>query len=754
MKQLVLIQNQTEMANYGHADCRPALARLGHAHVLLTADTISSLDDITAAGKADAILIGSNSLHDPVIRSYLDSDEGRRGVERAIAAGAGLALMMQYKAAYDDYVLPLPSPFSTTRAVPRPATETAGKARLKLVSDVTSPPIMGYPNELLVPNLEAIGRSHPSLAGVYWHYWEADPSLWDMHLACTESDPARALVLSAREHLGQRIVLSAIPADWQEQSLLFENLVTYVLDGRHSTAFIGADQRHDVISRYLSAKLNSRGTAHRVYGSSKAERAMAAKNAVRGIHDTIFLPEQDAWAHFEEVDRLALNERVTRGTLRLVTIERTPSTYRVNISGQRSAARDAYELVVPSIGRALTDGFLDGSFRGTISGLEQLERLPHGLAPSLFPLRAVLEECQRRDRHGSYDEVIGASAALLWVRGRGLGVDHSDTRATLSWLRGKFETTDPRERLHTLGVLSDLGILLPEDVQLAQTTLDSLDLSRATELELIAFLEAATRFERAEVVQNVVKQLLERGKAGAGPVWVDIATTAGLVKALVVARSAYFAGSEDPDGAERELLELVIPAMIAVEEAYYRSLFRMAHGAIFPWDGKASTTLRCLSAWHEFEAWLAAPLEEAVEAIVQSSRRAGLSTLAEAALNSLQGLIGRQAELQDTIATQAEAIGRAQLVEAQANTLRTELRRVLARARVFAFLLTVGLYVAIDHLVRSRLLGEQLELGDSLVRHVTTHSAVAGLVIGVFAVPWDRVFSFVDARIRGWRAAE
>lgn len=745
MKNTILIQNQTEMANYGHADARPVLTRLGRNFTLLTAETIGTLDDIAASGQADCIFVGSNALHDPIIRNYLESEEGKGSIAELIRSNAGFVLMMQYKAAYDGYELPLPPALGSVKAIPRPDQETSVTSKLVLAHDRASIPLLAYPNRISPESLESAGRAHASLAGVYWHYWELDDlSLWDTHLACRVTSPDRPLIAAAKEHTGTRVILSALPVDWQGNDQLVDNLITYALEGRHSTAFLRSTGAVDITAQYLSAKLSSRGTSHRVYGPSEQDRADAARHTDEGIHNTLYITDgDDLGAYFSSQAAARLQKKLDSGSLRLVAMHRDGDAYRVKVSGQHSAARDAYDLLVPAVAKTLLAGFLDGSFRGTVSGLQELEHLPHGLDISLFPLGVVLAECQRRDRNGSYDEVIGATAALLWLRGKALGPRDESTKSTLKWLRERLVRTDPRECLHSLGVLHELGLISQVEQELADDTLGGLDLSAATEIELIAFLEAATRFNSLEIVDKIVAELTSRQRAGRGPIWIDIPTTAGLVKALIRVRHLDSSSTRKRRARERTLFDLVIPSMMAIEEGYHRSTLRMSAGA-FPWDGKASTALRCLSAWYLFEQWLAAPVEEAAEAIARSSRRGALQTLAEGSVRSLRQIFERHDEARATLARQASDLASAAEAEQRAADLQRNLQTVLHRSRFILIFALVISYLCVDHVVRTRFLSEVLQFGDSLVKHWGVHVAAATFLVAVFAVPWDKVGSAID----------
>ncbi len=756
MKRIALIQNQTEMTNYGHADGRRYLEQLGQDYILFTADSIHALASALISGEIACVLIGTNALHDQVIREYLLSSQAATALSTFLGSGRGLIVMMQYKAAYENYPFSfLPAALGRISAILRPNEETAVSSNLTPLNEVLAPPLLFYPNKVDVTQIQLESRKHSSLTGVYWHYWGIEqPAFWDAHITSNEVEENRNLVISSRDHTGVRVVMSALPLDWHGHMPLFSNVVTYAMDGRHDTAFLLGEDQPDLTVGYLAEKLEGVRQPHRVYGPSAEEQAEALKNVIHGVHNTLFLASGvDAHDLFAGRESGEVQARITAGNLRVISFDVASRGTSVRVLGQRSIARDAYELLVPAVGHQLTRGFLDGSFRGTVAGLEELESLPHGLDATLFPFDRVLEECDRHDRAGSYDEVIGATIALLWLRGKALGIGDPKTQRSLTWLRSRYAATEPRERLQALGVFDSLGVIKPTEVKVANATLSVLDASLATEIELLGHLEAAIRFEREDVARSIICELAKRQRDGHGPIWIDIPTTANLIKLLVVASNRFEALSCGAEPIEAQLRTLVIPAMVAVEGAYHRSLEGEASDALLvPWDGKISTALRCVSAWHLFDQYLGAPVEEAAEAVIRSARRASISSLAEGAIQSLRDVVAAHSHASHKLQEQSE------LVKAAAKSVEVEesLRKQtvkLAQRLLLSWLATaILLYLIADHVIRTQWLGENLTPGESLVTHWFFHTVVVGgsllAVLGTVSnIPWGSAFRYLARRV-------
>src|SRR6185503_19281855 len=74
-----------------------------------------------------------------------------------------------------------------------------------------------------------------SLPGVYWHYWD-DVDLVDWDPLLVDPHGGRALVLASKQSASGRVVLSALPLDWQQNQPLLSNLLAYVIEGHHHLA--------------------------------------------------------------------------------------------------------------------------------------------------------------------------------------------------------------------------------------------------------------------------------------------------------------------------------------------------------------------------------------------------------------------------------------------------------------------------------------------------------------------------------------
>ena len=755
LRRVALVQNQSEMANYSHADCRSLLKKLGYSFELFTANSINSLESPLQAGQFDCLLLASNALHDKVIRAFFESPRTKSTLNIFQLSGGGILVLMQYKAAYDgysfDFVVPdLPPP----SAVQRPKAESALSSKVSSIVRDSAPPLLSYPNQVDLKLVQQASLDHPTLPGVYWHWWDADlASTWNAHLVCKIESEERPLLVSAQEHLGYRALMCALPIDWHAHQDLFENLLLYGCEGRHFAASVSDAKSTEPSLEYLIAKLNARKTGLREYSSKRSDVASLFNNIVEGIHNTLLLePSITLESIFNSKQFRVVTSKIEVGDLR--TIRFSPSSddweTSVQIRGRRNPARDAYELLVPKISNELMRGFLDGSFRSTVSGLQDLEHLPYGLDTRVFPLRVVLEEADKHDRDGSYDEVIGATAGFLWLRSKGLGANEQKTLSTLAWLRERMSRVDARERLYVLGALSDAGLVNDEDIAMAKETMSELTPIDASELELLAFLGGSVKFGEEQTALAVLSEFSRRQQNdNGGPIWVDTPTTASLVRFLVEAHEKFDSFKEADSKSAVMLQELVIPSMISIEEDYQRSLNLMDETS-YPWDGKASTAVRCLSAWYHFEQYLRAPVDEAAGAVVRAAKGARLTLLAEGAVGSVKNMFTEYDKLKNRLEENTAEVERLLGADQDIKSLENRLKGVSRLSIVLATLLVVLAYFIADHFIHKYVRGQELlEFGHSIVLNWQQHVSIAGFLVAIVGGQWLGLWRGLSNMLQG-----
>lgn len=220
MYNVALVQNQSEMAHYSHADARPILSQFDYGVALYTANNIDLLAGDLGRLHYDAVVLGSNALNDQTIRDTLCGAAFSTALASFLSKGKGLVIFHQLRlATLEKKNLGfLPETLAQLSARVRPAGERSVDGRFAIPDQSSEHPCLLYPEAIAPQRLKEHSSTFQSLPGLYWHYWdEVAASDWDILLAdpTQHSDSPRALVIAAKQTLTARIVASSIPADWQ-----------------------------------------------------------------------------------------------------------------------------------------------------------------------------------------------------------------------------------------------------------------------------------------------------------------------------------------------------------------------------------------------------------------------------------------------------------------------------------------------------------------------------------------------------------
>ena len=186
MRKLALIQNQSEMAHYGYADCRPLFLEFGYQPVLYTAQNIERLSSDLSSGEFDSVVLGSNSLNDKTIREVVYSESFATNLKSFLLSGNGLVVLHQLRIAQQAdrgetggilSFLPVRHPI---KLHVRPKAESANHGTLAESAGVAKHFSLVYPEQVNLKNLTTRAVDGASLKGLYWHYLaDANEIEWD-----------------------------------------------------------------------------------------------------------------------------------------------------------------------------------------------------------------------------------------------------------------------------------------------------------------------------------------------------------------------------------------------------------------------------------------------------------------------------------------------------------------------------------------------------------------------------------------------
>lgn len=685
------------MAHYGYADARPLLDH--YPYRPFTGDNIAELSTAMDRCQVDAVILGSNALNDRDILRTVQTPEFAVCLARFLDTGRGLLCLQQLGLAMrkGPTLSFLPDPLNAIRPVVLPP-NGAGltQERLAFGSGMSSHVAMTYPHELEPESIGAHARSFQSLPGLYWHYWDQlDAAEWDNLLIDPSSVEVRTLVASSRESSQRRVVVSSLPLDWQGHREAFGNLLIYAAEGRHSIATVfegGADETME----YLEENLTTRRIPFGRYAIPDDAPRLAQKIR-QGVHSTVIVAPRLSLDDLPAVVTAELGPAVKRGALRVLDLQAGAfDTRAVKIISRERQPRQLLQQTELQMHVEMRGGYIDDSFWSHVEALQGLEQLSERTANYEPLLEPAWQITRNHDRHGSYDEIFGPTCAYYWFRARFRGVSSPEAQETAAWLRRVLHKYYPHERALAYVTFASFDQLLPTEVADLEKILTELQPASLSENELVLYLRAAfTLGSRTDVLPALTTALINRsGKDG---IWLDLATTAAIASVLQDAGDA-LDRTEDLAEIRADIEQSVLAAIVYILRRL--ALSEASPGEYsYPWEGKASTTIKCLQAWLKFDTRQDLPLYEMLGILDQANITARRSAARADALSVLRDLTGSNNDLRKELhATSSQRDEAIEKREEAAGTVKSVLRQLKWRNTMLAVAATL-LYVAVTLLV-------------------------------------------------------
>jgi len=622
------------------------LSQFGYDVYLYTGQNADRLTQDLDNGRLDAVVLATNAMNDKAIRSEVDSPRFKRAVGKLLARGGGCLVLHQMRLgeqARDDETAHgalslLPDALGGVYAMARPNGETAQIGGIVAPRSAESHVLLLYPQRISVDAVQKQCLEFEELKGLYWHYWDGlDASSWDTLLFDSETDDSqlRVLVACSKESSGMRVVVSSLTLDWQQQVDLLGNVMAYVVEGRHHTALLTTEESTTVGLSYLMERLRSERYPFRAYDIGEQFQE-ALRAIIDGVH-SIVVTTSGALEGADAGGVATVRLKASEGKLKLIEIDEASFTV---FGRERDALRLLYQIELKVQGE-LQLGYVDGSFWSTVDALQVLDRLPERFSTLDDGIvEASLAKAQGHDREGSYDEVFGVSCVLLWLRSRFLGSDSHPARRTARWIESRRRRFGSREQVRALLTLLESGVskkrgTQEDDRAELANILDCLEIDSLSEIDAMVFLEAANFVDDLARTCDLVSLLCSKQQDG---LWVDLATTASIATALLAARKMLTdVNSEVRDNADAALFA----SMVVIQRSKSRDAT-----ANYPWDEKASTSLKCIDAWLRFEDLIDMPVAEIIESLRTYARGDIERQAAKAGLEVLEDITGELRTIQ------------------------------------------------------------------------------------------------------------
>jgi hypothetical protein len=227
-------------------------------------------------------------------------------------------------------------------------------------------------------------------------------------------------------------------------------------------------------------------------------------------------------------------------------------------------------------------------------------------------LERVFKLANEHDRDGSYDEVFGVTCAFLWLRATYLGIDSEETKRTLDWIRNHITGFEDRERALAYQILNELKLITDDEKAELQQILSSQDVKILSEIDLIVYLKASISIGYKDHMLSIIKRIEKLQNNGC---WVDMATTATATTVILDVLDTLKTDTSIDSQIKTSLESLLFKSIIFLQNSLPQQEQLEKMKAEYPWDNKASTSLKCIQAWLKFEDIIDIPVYESIDAL-------------------------------------------------------------------------------------------------------------------------------------------
>ncbi|QSZ41240.1 hypothetical protein GJV85_03630 [Sulfurimonas aquatica] len=620
MYKVALIQNQSEMLHYGYADARTLIKNFGYQLELYTADNIDNLGLALSDDKYDAIIIGSNSFNDKTIREEFEKNYFINIFQTWIQSngGRGCLCMHQLRLASEknSSLMFLPEYLNNVSAVKRLPGEKSADGNISFGFKAEKHNLCLYPNKINPQNIKRIALEYKSLPGIYWHYWSnVNLSDWEILINDLSTDENfRPLIINSRKPDQGRIVLSALTLDWQKQEDVLQNILTYVVEGKHSTAILSSYDNTNRSFEYFMSILRSKKTPFRNYNISD-QLEILTNSILNNIHNILLLGPNISLSELPSNLSKNVKEKVNEGKLKLISIKDTDGDFSsFSVFGRERSAQELLYAAELKIQSELHTGYIDGSFWSTIETLQILNNLDRLQSSYKQFISKVLILMSKHDKNGSYDEVFGATCALLWIRGIHLGITSYKTEETFQWIKERISEYESREQLQAYLIIIELKIESAVINELVENIFKGIDFDSLSEIDIIVYLKAMIASNNTNFLLKLIFLLKDKQKENGS--WIDLATTATSISVLIDILLHI-----QLDKLDKASIENIIYNGVNYIQNSLQSATVNVNNECYPWDGKASTTVKCINALFRYEELISLPVNELIKFITKNKNK-------------------------------------------------------------------------------------------------------------------------------------
>ncbi len=292
----------------------------------------------------------------------------------------------------------------------------------------------------------------------------------------------------------------------------------------------------------------------------------------------------------------------------------------------------------------------------------------------------------------------------------------------MRWIQKSLKYYEDREKALAYYTLIKIGVSTNNDknalkkILLAQQ--NKFDL--LSEIDLIFYLKAAITINLKDVIMPIIKSLEKNQKDG---FWVDLATTATAVTSLIDYLLLTNNNIESTNTHIKSRIEsLIFKSIIYIQN--HKEDIALRKKITYPWDDKASTSLKCIQAWQKFEELIDLPVHEIIDALKSFSSNETKKSSNKTALTILEELRDENTKLLERTSKYSIELNNS--------------KRAARLNRVLWLSLLSCLYFILSIFIQSLIIGFNMPLEDiffsAFIEGWTFHVPFIALIISIYGI--------------------
>lgn len=597
MYRIAVIQNMSEMLRYGWADIRPSLQGFDYEVENYTSGNIQDLFPKLEKDVYDGLIFATNACNDSAIHSALLTN--KHTLESYLNRGHGILLLFQKRLTEleksPSYEF-LPETFQVN-GVMKP--ETHLKGDLYVQPEASNHPILNHPNAIRMAVTKNYCLSNERIKCLYRGFIRPlNQTSYDTLVSDESYGRRRQIIICSKQIFSPRIVIASMVLDWQDEKELLQNCITYVVEGSPTVGVLKKIGESSSDFSYLLTNLGVYKIPHRVY----SQKELHFEKRMFELHYSLFL--DPAWSIEElrqsNIQRFA--DYLREGSKIVFWDKAGSPTAILGFLGGTRFSRKMIDNSLAWIASEYKDGQWAGSFWITFDILETLQYFEKPISQYK---KEILARISPHDIHGSYDELLGATCALLKVYFWLLGKDSKKYQKTLAWIKKTLKKSSLFfEQATAIDTLKELG----EDIdQQVMNNFVVKVLSKINNLtnEFQLFRYAETLYS-CGLYDDAVKVALRLSSCqDENGCWMNVHETAAIATMLM--RLQYKLPNHSP----------VIEKMIFGAIKYLQETYNPRNNN---WMSNVAFTAKALVALKEFQNQISLPVEEFITSLKETRR--------------------------------------------------------------------------------------------------------------------------------------